>query len=261
MVLFFPEREVALRLFEYDIRWYGVLYLVAFALAAWLLPRLARVHQLRVTSDQWLAILTLSVAGVLLGGRLGYVVLYESAYFASQPSEIFAIYKGGMSFHGGLVGVVLALWLASRYLAVSFWQLLDVVVIPAAIGLSLGRVGNYINQELVGTLTTLPWRITIPGQAGTYHPVQLYAALKNAVIALVCARYFFHARPHVPGRTAALFLILYGLLRPLIGFVRQPDGIVLSLGTLTLTQGQLLTLPLLMLGLVLWYSLPRSSRE
>ena len=254
MITFFPQREIALSLAGFDIRWYGLMYLLAFLLTWYFLPRLSQRHQLRLNSDQWLMVLAAGMMGVLLGGRLGYVLLYEPAFYWQQPLKSFAIHEGGMAFHGGIVGVALALWLMSRRYQVSLLALLDVVVIPAALGLFLGRIGNFINQELYGTATTLPWGIMIPGVPLPRHPVQLYAAGKDLLIATLCSWYFFRSPRYVPGRTTALFLISYGVLRFFLGFFREIDGVSLVLGTVTIGEGQLLSLPLIGVGSWLYFS-------
>lgn len=254
MLELFPQRAVALRIGEHDVRWYGLIYLAAFVIAWRLLPTLARKARLPLTHDQWLVVLATSMAGVLVGGRLGYVLLYEPSYYWQYPLQALLISQGGMAFHGGLLGVAVALWLVSRALRLPFLGVLDLVVIPAAIGLSLGRIGNFINQELYGTLTTLPWGISVPGVSGLRHPAQLYAALKDLAVALLCSWYFFRSRSFRPGRTTALFLISYSILRFLLGFVREPDGWAVLLGAVRLSEGQVLTLPLLLLGILWWSS-------
>lgn len=253
MITITPAREVFLQVGDFEIRWYGLLYIIAFGIAWWLLPRLGKRRGMALTADQWLVILAAGMAGVIVGGRLGYALLYEPGFFMSNPWQIFAIGQGGMAFHGGLVGVAAALWFVARAYSIPILQLLDVVVIPVAIGLSLGRVGNFINSELIGTPTMLPWGVLFPGQDVPRHPVQLYAALKNSGVALLCAWYFFHARHYMVGRTTALFLIGYGLARLVIGFVREIDGWSVTVGSVIVTEGQALSAPLVIAGLLLWW--------
>ncbi len=251
MIELFPAREVALRLGEWDVRWYGVLYVVAFGLAWWLLPRLQRYRGLKLTRDQWTFILTSALAGVLFGGRLGYVLLYEPAYFLQHPLHIFFIWEGGMASHGGIIGVAVALWLAARQLRINVWALADSVVVPAAVGLALGRIGNFINQELYGTPTTLPWGITVPDSSGYYHPVQLYEAAANSLVAVLGYYLLTRGRRIVPGSTFALFIVFYGSLRLVISYWRLPDRIVGQVGPLTVSLSQVLTIVLVISGLVL----------
>lgn len=246
-------QTVLLRIGGWEIHWYGVLYVVAFGLAWWLLPRLGRWRAMALSADQWLVVLASGIVGVLGGGRLGYAVLYEPQFFADHPLKIFAINEGGMAFHGGLVGVAVALWLVSRWYRVPYLGVLDVIVIPVTIGLSLGRLGNFVNGELIGTPTTLPWGVIFPGEKMARHPVQLYAALKDIGLAAVCTWYFFRFPQAALGRLTALFLMGYGIFRLLLGFIREPDGWSVAVGSYTLAQGQILTLPLIITGVVLWF--------
>lgn len=247
------SHEVLLSVGGLEIRWYGVLYVVAFGLAWWLVPRLGTWRGLVLTADQWLVVVASGIGGVLAGGRVGYVVLYEPQFFADHPLKIFAINEGGMAFHGGLVGVAVALWLVSRWYRVPYLGLLDVIVIPAAIGLSLGRLGNFINGELIGTPTTLPWGVIFPGENIARHPVQLYAALKDIGLVVLCTWYFFRSRTFRVGGTTAIFLMGYGILRLLLGFIREPDGWSATITSVNFTEGQILTLPLVIIGVVLWW--------
>jgi phosphatidylglycerol:prolipoprotein diacylglycerol transferase len=251
MLEIFPSRTVVIAWGNYAIYWYGVMYLLAFAMAWFLLPYLQRYRQLKLSTDDWVYALVWGILGVVVGGRLGYVLLYEPAYFGVHPREILAIWQGGMSSHGGFIGMAGALWLVSRRLRVDFWRLTDVVVIPVAIGLALGRIGNFINQELYGTVTKLPWAVVIPGVEGKRHPVQLYAALKDVFIAAVC--FWYLRKKTQTGQTTALFLILYGLLRFMLEYARAQDWPLISMAGFVFTRGQLLTLPVLGLGIWLWF--------
>ncbi|MEK7122901.1 MAG: prolipoprotein diacylglyceryl transferase [Patescibacteria group bacterium] len=248
MIQFFPSRPIALSVFGFDVHWYGILYLVAFVLAYLLVPRLQKYRGLPLTKDQWGDILTWSVIGVLLGGRLGYVLLYDPRYFLSHPLEIFAVWQGGMASHGGFLGVTLAFLYMSRKHKISLLALADIAVIPVAIGLALGRFGNFINQELYGTVTTLPWGMSFPGAEGLRHPTQLYAVGKDLFIALVC---FLHLRmPARPkGQTAGIFLVLYGVLRFLLEFLRENTHSMFVLGGLELSRGQWYSVPVFAIGI------------
>ncbi len=243
---FFPTRQIALSIGPLAIHWYGLLYLLAF-LAAWLLlPRLMKFRGLSLSKDQQSSLLTYAILGTLIGGRLGYVIFYGAEYYGGHPLEIFAVWNGGMSFHGGLLGVGLALFLFAKREALDFWRLLDIAVIPAALGLAFGRFGNFLNQELYGPITSLPWGISIPGVEGLRHPTPLYAMTKDLLIAALC---FIHLKKsQISGGTTALFLILYGIFRFLTEFVRVETAPGLDLGFLHFSRGQLLTIPLLLLG-------------
>jgi phosphatidylglycerol:prolipoprotein diacylglycerol transferase len=232
--------------------WYGALYVMAFVLTACFLPRLQRWRQLALNRDQRWWLLVAGTAGVLIGGRLGYVFLYEGGYFLTHPVAVGALWQGGMSFHGGLVGVGVALWFFSRIQRISFWKITDVAMVPVALGLALGRVGNFINQELYGTLTSLPWGVTIEGVGGVRHPVQLYAAGKDLIIAAVC--YALLRREKIQdGVVTSVFLMLYGVFRFVVEFWREPIYAPFLIGSLSLTPGQFLTLPLVIIGMFVLY--------
>ena len=242
----FPSRAVAFSLFGFDIHWYGILYLLAFVLAGILLPKLQRYRGLQWTGERWSGVLVAAVLGVIVGGRFGYALLYEPAYFFAHPWEILAVWQGGMSSHGGFIGVPLAIAWTLRKQRDAWLAVADTAVVPIALGLALGRFGNFINQELYGTVTTLSWGIAIPGVEGLRHPIPLYAIGKNLLIATVC---FWHLRKtSIPGRTFAIFLLLYGALRFMLEFIREPTHSLVDLGVLTLTRGQLFTIPLLLVG-------------
>ena len=252
MISLFPSRTVALELFGFPIRWYGLFYLCAFLVAYILLPRLQRYRGLALIREEWERLLGFAVLGVIVGGRLGFILFYEPMYFLAHPVKIFAVWEGGMASHGGFLGVAIALFFTLRRRNVDLLRFADVVVIPAALGLAVGRVGNLINQELYGTVTTLPWGIAIPGIEGLRHPTPFYDALYNILIAAVC---FLHlARPRsVPGRTCALFLMLYALFRFLVEFLRAQEYAPLDLGIVVLTMGQALTVPVFIAGMFLWW--------
>lgn len=260
MITFFPERAIAVSLGSVDVRWYGLMYLLAFIFAYVTLPHLAQYRKIALSRDAWVSIIIAGMIGVIAGGRLGYVLFYEPVFYWQQPIKILAINEGGMSFHGGLLGVAAAVWLMSRRYRVSLLSLLDLVIIPAAIGLALGRLGNFINHELYGTATTAPWGITVPGVPGYRHPAPLYAAGKDLVIAAICAWYFFRSKSYRTGMTTALFLTSYGVLRFAVGFYRAVDGARFTLAGLSISEGQLLSLPLIIAGSWLFFSV-RSRRS
>ncbi len=244
----FPSRTVALSLLGFDVHWYGLLYLVAFLVAYVLLPRLQHYRNLELSRDAWGDILSWGIIGVLLGGRFGYMLFYDLGYFLMHPLDVFAVWKGGMSSHGGFLGVILSMVYSCRKHKISLLALGDIVVVPVAIGLALGRVGNFINQELYGIPTTLPWGIAIPGIEELRHPTQLYAVVKDLFIALAC---YLHLRlPLRPkGQTAGIFLVLYGVLRFALEFLREPTHTALLLGPLILTRGQVYSVPIVVGGI------------
>jgi phosphatidylglycerol:prolipoprotein diacylglycerol transferase len=257
---FLPSRAVAIEILGFSIHWYGLLYLAGFLIAAWLLPILGKYRNLPLKRDDWWNLLSWAIVGVIGGGRLGYILFYEPSYYLQSPLKIFAVWEGGMSFHGGLIGVLLVLWMFCRRYRINFMKLADVIVIPVAIGLMLGRLGNFLNQELYGTITTLPWGMHFDGVEGLRHPTQLYAMLKDALIASVCFWHLkatIHAR--VAGKTGALFLMMYGLGRFMIECIRVPTHPPIDLGFVILMRGQALTLPMFVMGLIVWIALSRQQ--
>ena len=250
MIDFFPSRAVAVDLFGFAVHWYGLLYLLAFLIGWVLLPRLQKYRGLNLSKETWADLLSWGVIGVIVGGRLGFVFFYEPEYFLQYPWKIFAVWEGGMASHGGFIGVTLALWHVLRRKRLPFLAIGDIVVVAVAIGLACGRFGNFINQELYGTVTQLPWGIEIPGVEGLRHPTPLYAMIKDLFIALVC--YLHLRRPgSIHGRTTALFLMLYGVLRFLVEYVRVQEYPLVPV-PFFLSMGQVLTIPIFLIGAWLW---------
>lgn len=252
MISVFSSRTIAIEIFGFPIHWYGLLYLAGFLLGFWMVQRLQKYRSLTLSRDEWANLLSAAVIGVILGGRLGFVLFYEPTYFLAHPGKILALWEGGMSSHGGFVGVTVALLFALRHNAKDILRIADIVVIPIAVGLALGRFGNFINLELYGTVTDLPWGISIPGVEGLRHPAFFYAMGKDLLIAGLC---FMHLRlsRESPGRTCALFLILYGVLRFLIEYVRVQEYPLVDTGILLLSRGQILTIGILIVGMWLWW--------
>lgn len=251
MIDFFPSRTIAFAVLGWPVHWYGVLYLLAFVIAWWLLPRIQQYRSLELSKEVWGDILSWAVGGVIVGGRLGYVLFYRPTYFAAHPLDILALWQGGMSSHGGFIGVAVALAVVLRKHRLPWRDIADLITVPVAIGLALGRIGNFINQELYGVVTDLPWGISIPGVEGLRHPTQLYAVAKDLFIAVVCMLHLRHSQ--CVGRTMAIFLLLYGLLRFSLEFLREQQDSLVFIGSLVLSRGQILTLPLMLAGLVLWW--------
>lgn len=261
MFSLFPSRAVAIELFGFSVHWYGLLYLLGFILAYFLLPKLQAARGLKLNREQWANFLTWVVLGVLIGGRLGFVLFYEPLYFLHNPLKIFAVWEGGMASHGGFIGVLTAFFIFCRRYKVSIFTLGDIIVIPAAIGLALGRIGNFINQELYGLPTTLPWGIAIPGAEELRHPTQIYAVIKDLFIALSCYLFLIYKKPAVPGQTGSLFLILYGILRFSVEFLRVQDHPMVNLGFIKLSRAQLLTIPVFFGGVLGWWISVRKKQS
>jgi phosphatidylglycerol:prolipoprotein diacylglycerol transferase len=233
------------------VRWYGLMYLAGFAAGWWLGLRRIKQGLAPVTRAQFDDLLFLAVLGVILGGRLGYVLFYKPAHYFSHPLEVFAIWQGGMSFHGGLLGVMLAMWFAARRHNVDYLRLMDFVAPLTPLGIAAGRLGNFINGELWGRTTDLPWGMVFRGAGDApRHPSQLYQfALEG--LALFALLWWFSSKPRSRGQVCALFLLGYGVLRFLAEFGREPDAYLgyLALG---LTMGQWLCIPLIVGGLWLF---------
>ena len=235
------------------VRWYGLMYLLGFAAAWWLgLRRIAK-GLAPLDRKQFDDLVFLAVLGVILGGRLGYVLFYKPGYYASHPLEIFAVWQGGMSFHGGLLGVMLAMGFVAWRHRVAYLGIMDFVAPLTPLGIAAGRLGNFINGELWGRATTVPWGMVFRN-AGDLprHPSQLYQFALEGVL-LFAILWIFSARPRPVGAVSALFLIGYGTLRFAAEFFREPDDF-LGLLALNLSMGQWLSLPMIAagLGLLAW---------
>jgi phosphatidylglycerol---prolipoprotein diacylglyceryl transferase len=287
-----PFPDISPNLFEVEVfghtlalRWYALAYILGIAFGWWLILRAIRTPRLwasgpPLTSEQVERFSTWAVVGIILGGRLGYVIFYEPGPFLAEPWRILQVWNGGMAFHGGFVGVVLAgLWFSRREKipALSFGDLLALAV---PMGLMLGRLANFVNAELWGRPTTLPWGVIFPGAAAqtcpdlvaicARHPSQLYQAALEGLLPLIVLTFLAFRRGWLkrPGAIMGLFLTLYGIARFLVEFVRQPDaqfvsagnpvGLAVQAGGYGLTMGQLLTLPMLAVGL--WFLIRARDR-
>ena len=252
-VLYPPIDPVALRLGPLAIRWYGLAYLAGFLIAFLALRRMARKETLHVAADAVSELVGWIAIGVVLGGRLGWWVFYHRAAGALEPwYEPFAIWHGGMSFHGGLIGVAVALLAWSRLRHASVWNLADCLSLVTPIGLSFGRIANFINAELVGRPTAVPWGVIFPGESVARHPSQLYEAVLEGPLLLLV---LWAARKRLrrsDGAVAALFLMFYGIFRFAVEFTRQPDSQLGFIAFGWLTMGQLLSIVIAGIGAILW---------
>lgn len=260
-MLIHPEFDpVALRVGPLAIHWYGLTYLAAFALFL-LLGRMRLRHrpfvELRGPSA-WTArdvedILFQGVLGVVLGGRLGYCLFYKPAYYLAHPLEVFAVWQGGMSFHGGLLGVVAALlWFAASRKK-PFWQVADFVAPCVPTGLAAGRIGNFINGELWGRAAdpSLPWAMVFRGAGDVArHPSQIYQFLLEGMLLFVLL-WWYARKPRAQGQVAAAFVFGYGVMRFVAEFFREPDA-HLGLLSLGMSMGQWLCVPMIVGGALAW---------
>ena len=256
---------VALQLGPVAIHWYGLTYLAAFGLFYWLGTR-RLLHPPFVSLTAWTRrdvedILFLGVMGVVAGGRLGYCLFYKPAYYLANPWEVFAVWQGGMSFHGGLLGVMVAmLWFAhSRQRP--FLQVMDFVAPCVPTGLAAGRIGNFINGELWGRVAdpSLPWGMVFRGAGDApRHPSQLYQFFLEGLLLFVLL-WLYARKARATGQVAAAFVFGYGVLRFVAEFFREPDAHLGLLG-LGLSMGQWLCVPMVAAGAALWWWLGRRER-
>ena len=233
-----------------QIRWYGIAYVLGFLLGIYLIKQINQGYQKRIKNKQIDDFFIWSVIGVILGGRIGYVLFYQTATILTDPINILFIWKGGMSFHGGLIGIIISIFLFSKKYSIDFFQLSDLVSSVAPIGLFFGRLANFINVELYGRVTDFPLAMIYPSiDQAPRHPSQLYEAFFEGVLLFIILRYCHkknYSRNNF-GFITSIFLILYGIFRFLIEFLREPDahiGLIFN----SITMGQLLSVPLVIIG-------------
>ena len=243
---------VAVALGPVKIHWYGLMYLVGFAAAWWLAMRRAKAPQAPCKPNQVEDLIVYGALGAVLGGRLGYVFFYNFDKFLSDPIWLFKVWEGGMAFHGGLLGVIVAMALYARKINQSFFDVTDFVAPLTPIGLGMGRLGNFIGQELWGRPTDVSWAMVFPNdpQALARHPSQLYQACLEGLVLFVVL-WWFTSKPQPRMAASGLFLLLYGSFRFLVEFVREPDAHIGFDLLGWMTRGQLLSLPMVGLGIVL----------
>jgi phosphatidylglycerol:prolipoprotein diacylglycerol transferase len=246
---------IALRVGPFAVHWYGIAYLVGFAGAFFVMRWLVHRWRLNLTDDDLLTIVLAAIVGVLLGGRLGYVLFYGGSYYLRRPGQIAAIWDGGMSFHGGLAGILVAGVVVAATMRIPWLTLCDLGSVGAPIGFFFGRMANFVNQELWGRVTTVPWGVIFPN-AGPLprHPSQLYEAALEGVVLLAVLLWIATRRPNPPrGVVFGWLLTLYGVFRIAVEFFRQPD---VQIGFLPggATMGQLLSVPLVVVGVgvIVW---------
>ena len=236
------------------VRWYGLAYVLGFVCAAAIIYFVAKRWKLGMSEDNLLTLMVCAIVGVVLGARIGYVLFYGDGYYLSHPLEILAFNQGGMSFHGGLVGLLIGGAVAARMTRIPFLTLADLGSIAAPIGLFFGRCANFVNGELWGAPTDGPLGVVFGGAAGMMprHPSQLYEAVLEGIVIFCVLFALSRKRPPRPqGTFLGAFLVLYGIVRFLIEFVREPD---VQLGYLWggwLTMGQVLSAPLIVAGIAL----------
>ena len=255
----YPDIDpVAIELGPLKIRWYGLTYLVGFALA-WILMRYrANQSAWPWQREQVEDLIFFAALGVILGGRLGYVLFYGFDQLVGDPMYLLRIWEGGMSFHGGLIGVLVAVAIYARRRGRGFFEVTDFIAPAVAPGLFCGRIGNFINGELWGRPSELPWAFVVDGEGR--HPSQLYeAALEGLVLFLIV--WVYSARPRPRMAVSGLFALCYGLFRFAVEFVREPDSHLQYLALGWVTMGQVLSAPLILVGALLLVLAYRDPKE
>lgn len=262
-MLTYPQfSPVALELGPLSVRWYGLMYLFGF-ISAWILGRSRAKAGRTFTPAQFDDVLTWGILGVILGARLGYVVFYNPLHYLQNPLDIFAVWHGGMSFHGGMIGVMLGQWLSGRRHGKSFFEVMDFMAPLVPPGLFFGRLGNFINAELWGRVTDSPLGMLFP-DAGNLprHPSQLYeAALEGALLFTIL--WIYSAKPRPRMAVSGVFALGYGIFRCICEYFRQPDAHIGYLAGGFLTMGMVLCIPLIIVGITLltlaYRSVPRDA--
>lgn len=255
---------IALRLGPVAVHWYGLMYLVGFGLFIWLAGK--RVRQPWYAQAGWTRrdvedLLFFGVVGVILGGRLGYVLFYKPEYYLAHPLEVLAVWKGGMAFHGGLLGVLVAMGVYAWKRQRRYFEVTDLIAPCIPTGLAAGRLGNFINGELWGRPAdpSLPWAMIFP-QSGTdvpRHPSPLYQFALEGLL-LFALLWWYARKPRATGQVSGAFLVGYGVLRFAAEYFREPDDF-LGLLALNMSMGQWLSLPMVVVGALIWWQAARRS--
>lgn len=250
-VIKFPDfKPYLVKVGQFEVRWYGIMYLLGFACSYLLVRRDIRVRRLDISREVVENLYFYLIVGLIAGARLGYVVFYNLTYYVYRPLEIFAVWHGGMSFHGGLIGVMIAGAFFARKQGMRVLQLSDLIIPTAPIGLFFGRIGNFVNGELYGRPASVPWAMVFPeGGDIPRHPSQLYEALLEGVV-LFSVLWIARGRMRKEGAVTALFLLLYGAIRFVVEFFREPDrhlGFILG----PFSMGQVLSAFMILVGVLL----------
>ncbi len=262
-MFFHNINPVLLEIGPFQIRYYGVLYALGFLLAYFIISHLAKRKELPITKDDVADFIVYEIVGIVLGARIIYVLFYNFQFYTQNPVEIFVLWHGGLSFHGGLLGAITGAYLFCKKKKIEFYDMADLTVIPVALALALGRIGNFINAELYGRITGVPWCIDYSKNkfvenlpSGCRHPSQIYESMKNLAIFFVL--WFIKDKKLPKGFMFWSFVALYGLLRTTVEFFRQPDEQISYIFGY-FTMGQLLSFPLFLLGVYMLYKLKKES--
>jgi phosphatidylglycerol:prolipoprotein diacylglycerol transferase len=253
MILIKPSIDpVILSMGIFDIRWYSLAYIAGFIIGSIIIKYLNKKLLNILSNKQIDSFFIWSILGVIIGGRVGYVLFYQTSYLFTNPIYILKIWTGGMSFHGGLIGIIISMYLFCKKNNIQFFFLSDLVSIVAPIGLFFGRIANFINNELYGKITNFPFAMIYPEiDLQPRHPSQLYEAFLEGIILFVILLTYFNKTKSDPtiGKISGLFLILYGTFRILIEFLREPDshiGLIFNIASM----GQILSIPLIIMGVI-----------
>ena len=242
---------VALQIFSLEIRWYSLAYMIGI-LFGWMIAKKLFIQSIEI-KNKFDDYLTYLIIGMILGGRLGYILIYNFNFYLNNPVDIFKIWQGGMSFHGGLIGIILASILFAKKNNQNPFLYMDIVALVAPIGIFFGRIANFINSELYGKITTMPWGVKfIQVDTLPRHPSQLYEALLEGVCLFLILIYFKNKFLNKPGIISGLFLILYSMFRFIVEFYRVPDE-HLGYIFLNLSMGQVISLIFIISGVILFY--------
>jgi len=242
-----------------QIRWYGVMYILAFLSSYFLVKYQIRKRGLTININTVNDLFLYLIIGLIIGARLGYVIFYNLPFYLGHPLKLFAVWEGGMSFHGGLMGIILSGLIFVKSHRVNFWVIADLISVTAPIGLGLGRLGNFINGELYGKITKVPWGMIFPsGGFFPRHPSQLYECFLEGIL-LFAILWWIKDFPFKKGTLFCLFLILYSIFRFFIEFLREPDpqlGLIFSV----ITMGQILSIFMCISGMILLYFRPENGK-
>ncbi|XVN43208.1 MAG: prolipoprotein diacylglyceryl transferase [Candidatus Rickettsia vulgarisii] len=252
--MIFPNiNPVAFSIGPFDIHWYALAYVLGIIIGWSYAKKIIEKFSINISKQALESFITWAILGVIIGGRLGYVLLYDPAKYFLDPIQILKTYEGGMSFHGGLIGLIVSSYLFCYKNKISFFLLTDILAIVAPIGLFLGRIANFINGELYGRVTNMPWGIVFPNSdLQARHPSQLYEAFFEGIILFTILFYatFKHKTIKTLGLNSAIFLIFYSIFRIIIEMFREPDfhiGFIFH----NVTMGQILSIPMLIFGIYL----------
>ena len=242
---------IAINFFIFDIRWYSLAYIFGI-LFGWVYIKYFIISEkkFQIFFDE---IITYLIFGIIIGGRVGYALIYNLEYYIKHPHEILYIWEGGMSFHGGVIGIIFACYIFSKKKDENMFKFLDLVSLASPIGIFLGRISNYINSELYGRTTDLPWSVIfLKIDNLSRHPSQIYEAIFEGIILFIILNYIFIKSLHKPGVISALFLILYSIFRFLIEFTREPD-VQIGLLMFDLSMGQIISILTMLFGVILLF--------